>query len=88
MSGCMERQELFHAGTLVTLAPLCLFPPHAPHMHSPLATAHAFTACWQAQAMDRAGGKAGNKGAECAITAIETANLLKQLKAAGKGKGW
>jgi 6,7-dimethyl-8-ribityllumazine synthase len=33
------------------------------------------------QAFDRAGGKAGNKGAEAALTAIETASLLKRLKA-------
>ena len=31
------------------------------------------------QAIDRAGGKAGNKGAEAAVAAIETANLLKRL---------
>jgi 6,7-dimethyl-8-ribityllumazine synthase len=33
--------------------------------------------------MDRAGGKVGNKGGEAAVTAIETANLLKDLR--GKG---
>ena len=32
------------------------------------------------QAMDRAGGKSGNKGAEAAEVAIELANLMKQLK--------
>ena len=32
------------------------------------------------QAMDRAGGKSGNKGAEAAEVAIELANLLRQLK--------
>ena len=32
------------------------------------------------QAIDRAGAKAGNKGAEAMQTAIEMANLLKQLK--------
>eukprot|EP00213_Chloropicon_mariensis_P007349 CAMPEP_0197473586 /NCGR_PEP_ID=MMETSP1309-20131121/4973_1 /TAXON_ID=464262 /ORGANISM="Genus nov. species nov., Strain RCC998" /LENGTH=191 /DNA_ID=CAMNT_0043012787 /DNA_START=255 /DNA_END=830 /DNA_ORIENTATION=- len=31
------------------------------------------------QAFDRAGGKAGNKGSEAAVTAIETANVMKQL---------
>jgi 6,7-dimethyl-8-ribityllumazine synthase len=31
------------------------------------------------QAMDRAGGKAGNKGADCALVAIEMANLLRRL---------
>jgi 6,7-dimethyl-8-ribityllumazine synthase len=31
------------------------------------------------QAMDRAGGKAGNKGLEAALTAVEMANLLKKL---------
>ena len=33
------------------------------------------------QAMDRAGGKSGNKGAEAAEVAIELANLARQLKA-------
>jgi len=33
------------------------------------------------QAMDRAGGKSGNKGAEAAEVAIELANLIRQLKA-------
>jgi len=32
------------------------------------------------QAMDRAGGKAGNKGADAALTAIEMANLLKEIR--------
>ncbi len=31
------------------------------------------------QAVERAGGKAGNKGAEAALSAVETANLLKEL---------
>lgn len=34
------------------------------------------------QAMDRAGGKLGNKGGEAAEAAIELANLVKQLKEA------
>jgi hypothetical protein len=36
-----------------------------------------------AQALDRAGGKVGNKGAEAATTAIEMANLLADLRAEG-----
>ena len=32
------------------------------------------------QAMDRAGGKAGNKGADAALTAIEMVNLLRRLE--------
>ena len=32
------------------------------------------------QALDRAGGKTGNKGAEAALTALETANLLADLR--------
>lgn len=32
------------------------------------------------QAIERAGSKAGNKGAEAAVAAVEMANLLKQLK--------
>ncbi|GJP41780.1 hypothetical protein CLOM_g1427 [Closterium sp. NIES-68] len=35
------------------------------------------------QAMDRAGGKLGNKGAEAAITAIEMASLMAMLRASG-----
>jgi 6,7-dimethyl-8-ribityllumazine synthase len=31
------------------------------------------------QAINRAGGKAGNKGAEAALTAIEMVNLMKKL---------
>ncbi|MBI3409563.1 MAG: 6,7-dimethyl-8-ribityllumazine synthase, partial [Planctomycetes bacterium] len=31
------------------------------------------------QALNRAGGKAGNKGYDAAVTAIEMANLLKKL---------
>src|SRR5690554_4431558 len=34
------------------------------------------------QALDRAGGKAGNKGAEAAVTAIEMANLIHEVKRA------
>jgi 6,7-dimethyl-8-ribityllumazine synthase len=33
------------------------------------------------QAIDRAGGKAGNKGADAALAALELANLLKRLEA-------
>ena len=36
------------------------------------------------QAMDRAGGKSGNKGAEAAEVAIELANLIKTLKGSRK----
>jgi 6,7-dimethyl-8-ribityllumazine synthase len=32
------------------------------------------------QAVDRAGGKAGNKGADAALAAIEMANLLRRLE--------
>ena len=32
------------------------------------------------QAVDRAGGKAGNKGADCALVAIEMATLLRRLE--------
>jgi len=35
------------------------------------------------QAIDRAGGKAGNKGAECALTAIEMASLFQHHLGAG-----
>jgi 6,7-dimethyl-8-ribityllumazine synthase len=33
------------------------------------------------QAVDRAGGKAGNKGADAAASAIELVNLLRRLEA-------
>jgi 6,7-dimethyl-8-ribityllumazine synthase len=36
------------------------------------------------QAIDRAGAKGGNKGFEAALTAIEMANLMKQLRAKKK----
>lgn len=36
------------------------------------------------QAIERAGAKAGNKGADAAVSAIEMANLLKQLPAGRK----
>eukprot|EP00963_Diacronema_lutheri_P004689 scaffold350_cov333-Pavlova_lutheri.AAC.42 len=36
------------------------------------------------QALDRAGGKLGNKGAEAAATAIEMGNLMKKLGSEGK----
>jgi 6,7-dimethyl-8-ribityllumazine synthase len=39
------------------------------------------------QALDRAGGKVGNKGGEAAVTAIETASVLKQLRSQGKAGG-
>lgn len=32
------------------------------------------------QAIDRAGGKGGNKGFDAALTAIEMANLMKRLR--------
>jgi 6,7-dimethyl-8-ribityllumazine synthase len=37
------------------------------------------------QALERAGSKAGNKGSEAAVTAIEMASLLAQLREAGGG---
>lgn len=36
------------------------------------------------QALDRAGGKVGNKGGEAAVTAVEMGNLLRALRSAGK----
>jgi 6,7-dimethyl-8-ribityllumazine synthase len=38
------------------------------------------------QAMDRAGGKVGNKGYEAAITAVEMATLMNQLRVEGLAK--
>jgi 6,7-dimethyl-8-ribityllumazine synthase len=35
------------------------------------------------QALDRAGGKAGNKGADAMLTAIETANLQRKIRLQG-----
>ncbi len=37
------------------------------------------------QAIDRAGAKGGNKGFDAAMTAIEMANLMKELRARGSG---
>jgi 6,7-dimethyl-8-ribityllumazine synthase len=39
------------------------------------------------QAIERSGAKAGNKGADAAVTAIEMANLLRQLAGQSKAKG-
>jgi 6,7-dimethyl-8-ribityllumazine synthase len=39
------------------------------------------------QAIDRAGGKSGNKGFDAALTAIEMANLLRVLRASGPRGG-
>ncbi len=36
------------------------------------------------QALDRSGGKIGNKGGEAALTAIEMASLMAQLREHGK----
>jgi 6,7-dimethyl-8-ribityllumazine synthase len=44
----------------------------------PVAFGILTTDTWE-QAVERAGGKLGNKGAEAALSAIETANLLKDL---------
>lgn len=38
------------------------------------------------QALDRAGGKVGNKGYEAAVTAIEMANLMAGLRSAAIAK--
>lgn len=38
------------------------------------------------QAVDRAGAKSGNKGAEAALTAVEMANLLQRTRGAAKKK--
>ncbi len=38
------------------------------------------------QAMDRAGGKLGNKGGEAALTAVEMANLMRSLPEADDGQ--
>jgi 6,7-dimethyl-8-ribityllumazine synthase len=44
----------------------------------PVAFGVLTTDTWE-QAVERAGGKLGNKGAEAALAAVETANLLKEL---------
>jgi hypothetical protein len=48
-------------------------PPPPPPPRAPLSC----------QALDRAGGKVGNKGGEAAITAIEMANLMADLQGEG-----
>ncbi len=44
----------------------------------PVAMGVLTTDTWE-QAVERAGGKLGNKGGEAALSAVETANLLKEL---------
>lgn len=44
----------------------------------PVAMGVLTTDTWE-QAVERAGGKLGNKGAEAAMSAVETANVLKEL---------
>jgi 6,7-dimethyl-8-ribityllumazine synthase len=39
------------------------------------------------QAIDRAGGKHGNKGADAALAAVEMVSLLRTLRVAQKGSG-
>ncbi len=45
------------------------------------------TADTQEQALERAGGKVGNRGAEAALTALEMANLLSRLRALSPAGG-
>jgi 6,7-dimethyl-8-ribityllumazine synthase len=45
----------------------------------PVAFGVLTTDTWE-QAVERAGGKLGNKGGDAALSAVETANLLKDLK--------
>ena len=59
--------------------------------HSPHALAHPTPAPHPAhpQALDRAGGKVGNKGSEAAVTAVEMGGLMRDLRAAGiAAKPW
>jgi 6,7-dimethyl-8-ribityllumazine synthase len=50
-------------------------------MEAPIAVSFGvLTTDTMEQAVERAGSKAGNKGAEAAMSAIETANLLKQIR--------
>lgn len=44
----------------------------------PIANGVLTTDTWE-QAVERAGGKMGNKGGEAALSAVETANVLKEL---------
>jgi 6,7-dimethyl-8-ribityllumazine synthase len=52
----------------------------------PIAFGTLTTETWE-QAVDRAGGKMGNKGWEAAMAAIETARLLESIRAAGSDEG-
>jgi 6,7-dimethyl-8-ribityllumazine synthase len=45
---------------------------------TPVAFGVLTTDTWE-QAVERAGGKLGNKGAEAALSVVETANILKEL---------
>lgn len=47
-------------------------------------TPYSLTPFLSSQALDRAGGKIGNKGGEAALTAIEMATLMVDLEQKGK----
>jgi 6,7-dimethyl-8-ribityllumazine synthase len=44
------------------------------------------TAETMAQAIDRAGGKSGNKGADAVVGAIETVHVLREVRSVGAGR--
>eukprot|EP00775_Hariotina_reticulata_P004142 gene4142-4391_t len=63
--------------TSAALLVLVIYAPRVPVVFGVL------TCDTMEQALDRAGGKVGNKGGEAAITAIEMANLMASLRADG-----
>lgn len=49
-----------------------------------LSPSHSLPPSLPPQALDRAGGKVGNKGGEAAVTAVEMGSLMRTLRAEGK----
>ncbi len=75
--GCLIRGETPHMEILADAVALGLMELSVTY---PIAIPFGVLTCeTMEQAINRAGGKAGNKGFEAAMTAIEMVNLLKQL---------
>ena len=71
-SACQQHQLAFETGRPRLSAPI-----------QPTPIICCCCCCPRLQALDRAGGKVGNKGGEAAATAIEMGNLMRSLRAAG-----
>jgi 6,7-dimethyl-8-ribityllumazine synthase len=60
--------------------------PHFDYVAGEVARGVVVTAATMEQAVDRAGGKHGNKGADAALAAIEMVSLLRALRAPRSGR--